>query len=209
MNKKVKAMLLVLCALILVVGSVMGTFAYLTDTKEVVNTFTVGSVKITLDEAKVDEYGNLLYKTDVADEFALTGTELADRVNGNTYKLIPGHVYNKDPKVTVVTGSEDSYIFVKIENGLGADATIAINSGWEKVDGKEDVWVYGTNADPVSISAGNSVTPFTTFTFGAQADPAECTGKTIKVTAYAIQTDGFGNKTAQEVFAELTPDSNT
>ena len=49
-----KAMLMTLCAIILVVATVFGTMAYLTSTDEVNNTFTVGNVKITLDEAKVD-----------------------------------------------------------------------------------------------------------------------------------------------------------
>lgn len=99
MNKKVKAMLLVLCALILVVGSVMGTFAYLTDTKEVVNTFTVGDIKLKLDEAKVDaETGK-----------AVTPAERT--ADGNPgVKMLPGRVIDKDPTVTVLAGSEESYV---------------------------------------------------------------------------------------------------
>lgn len=96
MNKKVKAMLLVLCALILVVGSVMGTLAYLTDTKEVVNTFTVGNVYISLDEAVLDADG----KT--------TGTR-AEAGNTNV-KLIPGRSIDKDPTVTVKANSEECYV---------------------------------------------------------------------------------------------------
>ena len=52
-----KAILLVLCVILLVVASVMGTLAYLTDTEAVTNTFTVGKVGITLDETDVDETG--------------------------------------------------------------------------------------------------------------------------------------------------------
>ena len=52
-----KAMLLTVCALVLVAATVMGTLAYLTSTDEVKNTFTVGKVAITMDEAKVDEKG--------------------------------------------------------------------------------------------------------------------------------------------------------
>jgi predicted ribosomally synthesized peptide with SipW-like signal peptide len=53
MKKMYKVMLLVLCAALLIAGSVMGTLAYLKDTKSVTNTFTVGKVEITLDEAKI------------------------------------------------------------------------------------------------------------------------------------------------------------
>ena len=52
MKTKSKALLLTLCAVLLVAASVMGTMAYLTSTDKVENTFTVGNVKITLDEAR-------------------------------------------------------------------------------------------------------------------------------------------------------------
>lgn len=97
MNKKVKALLLVLCALILVVGSVMGTFAYLTDTKEVQNTFTVGNVYISLDEAVLN-----------AESGKTTGTR-AEAGNTNV-KLIPGRSIDKDPTVTVKANSEACYV---------------------------------------------------------------------------------------------------
>ena len=43
-----KALVLLLCAILLVVGSVMGTLAYLTSQDQVTNTFTVGNVEIDL-----------------------------------------------------------------------------------------------------------------------------------------------------------------
>ncbi len=84
-----------------------GTMAYFTDTKTASNTFTVGNVAIKLDEADVDEYGELLYKTD--DSGNVTN-ELKPRVDGNEYKLVPGLTYVKDPTVTVEKGSEPSYV---------------------------------------------------------------------------------------------------
>lgn len=96
--KKFKALLVVACALLLVAASVFGTMAYLTSTDKVTNTFTVGKVKITLDEAKVGTDGK-----------ALTGSDAA-RVQTNSYKLMPGHTYTKDPTVTVEAGSEASYV---------------------------------------------------------------------------------------------------
>ena len=96
--KKFKALLVVACALLLVAASVFGTMAYLTSTDTVTNTFTVGKVKITLDEAQVGTDGK-----------ALTGNNAA-RVKTNSYKLMPGHKYDKDPVVTVKAGSEESYV---------------------------------------------------------------------------------------------------
>lgn len=99
MKNKSKALLMTLCAVLLVAASVLGTMAYLTSTDEVENTFTVGNVKITLDEAKVNADGTP------------NGT---DRVKGNEYKLMPGHTYVKDPTVTVKAPSVDSYVRMKV-----------------------------------------------------------------------------------------------
>lgn len=113
---KTKALLMSLCAVLLVAASVLGTMAYLTDSKDVKNTFTVGNVAIKLDEAKVDEMGNLVKNQD--------GT-LADRVTQNEYKLLPGHEYVKDPTVTVLTPSVASYVRMKVTFN-NADKIIAL-----------------------------------------------------------------------------------
>ena len=94
--KKFKALLVVACALLLVAASVFGTMAYLTSTDEVKNTFTVGKVNIKLDEAQVNADGKPVTP--------------AERVKENSYKLLPGHTYTKDPTVTVEAGSEASYV---------------------------------------------------------------------------------------------------
>ena len=100
MKTKSKALLLTLCAVLLVAASVLGTMAYLTSTDTVTNTFTVGKVEIKLDEAKVN-----------ADGIPVEG---AGRVMENSYKLMPGTTYTKDPTVTVKAGSEDSYVRMKV-----------------------------------------------------------------------------------------------
>lgn len=100
MKTKSKALLLTLCAVLLVAASVLGTMAYLTSTDTVTNTFTVGKVEIKLDEAKVN-----------ADGIPVEG---AARVTANSYKLMPGNTYTKDPTVTVEAGSEESYVRMKV-----------------------------------------------------------------------------------------------
>ena len=55
MKARSKALLLTLCAVLLVAASVLGTAAYLTSTESVTNTFSVGQVKITMDEANKTE----------------------------------------------------------------------------------------------------------------------------------------------------------
>ena len=100
MKTKSKALLLTLCAVLLVTASVLGTMAFLTSTASVENTFTVGSVKITLDEAKVTTDGKPVAN--------------AARVTENSYKLMPGHTYTKDPTIHVDAASEDCFIRAKV-----------------------------------------------------------------------------------------------
>lgn len=99
MKTKSKALLLTLCAVLLVAASVMGTMAYLTSNDTVTNTFTVGKVAIKLDEANVGTDGKVIDAT---------------RVKENSYKLLPGGTYTKDPTVTVLDGSEESYVRMKV-----------------------------------------------------------------------------------------------
>lgn len=178
MKTRTKALLLVLSALLLIVSTVFATMAYLTSTAEVTNTFSVGNVTISMDEAKVTEYGVV---------------EGATRVTANTYKLIPGHTYTKDPTVVVEADSEKCYVFVRIvneiatiESGTTIESQIATN-GWTLLDGTTDVFykVVDTSA------ADQKLVVFEEFTIATNAKVADYLNKTIKVKAYAIQFDGF------------------
>lgn len=183
MKSKKKVFLTVLCAAALVVASVLGTMAYLTSKDTVTNTFSVGDVNITLDEAKVDTAGNPVTP--------------AERVKANSYKLIPGHDYIKDPTIHVAANSENSWIFVKVENGLSAiidDTTIEKqieDNGWTALDNNAGVYYkeYTSNEKAVDLKVfGNFKIKDSADVNDAQADYAN---KTIVVTGYAIQKDGF------------------
>lgn len=128
MKTKSKALLLTLCAVLLVAASMLGTMAYLTSTDEVENTFTVGQVKIKLDEAQVTPDGK-----PVAD---------AARVAENSYKLMPGHTYTKDPTIHVDAASEDCFIRAKVTL-TNAKEWIAIATKY--ADNKVENIIKGTN----------------------------------------------------------------
>lgn len=207
MKKTSKALLLMLCAVLLVAASVLGTMAYLTSSDEVVNTFTVGNVQIKLDEAQANPDGSLVPN--------------ADRVKANSYKLLPGHEYNKDPMVTVLEGSERAYIkmtvtFTKaaeldaIFAPTGADMTSIFNgydsSNWIAKGNTENTtantrtyefWYKEPVAAPdndVALDAlFDSITVPGTIT---NAQLATIEGMTITVNAYAIQADGFATAEA-------------
>lgn len=184
-----KVLILALCAVLLVSATIMGTMAYLTSQAEVVNTFTVGSVAITLDETDVD--GN------------------AERDTANAYKLLPGHTYTKDPIIHVAPTSEDCYLFVKVVDEIAniqAAKTVAAQmeeKGWKAVNGVENVYVYTVNNENAAVSADSNVPVFVNFKIKddvTNTDLANYQNKTITVTAYAVQKDGFEGKTAAEIW---------
>lgn len=200
--KKSKAILMVVCAMLLVAASVMGTLAYLTSQASVTNTFSVGKVAITMDEAKVDEYGESVQNADGK----------VARVDKNTYKLVPGHTYTKDPIIHVATGSEDCYLFVKVVNAITAieGATTVANQmaakGWICIDETNGIYYYGSTSTTgiTKVQAGADVPVFDTFTVASTVDNdtlEDYAGETIVVTAYAIQADGFENNTPGEIWA--------
>ena len=209
MKTRSKALLLTLCAVLLVTASVLGTMAYLTSQDTVTNTFTVGSVAIKLDEAKANTDGSLVEG------------EGAARVKANSYKLLPGHTYNKDPMVTVLNGSEASYIKMTVTFSkasaldaifapTGADLTSIFNgydsTNWIYKDNTKDAtadtrtyefWYKETVAAPTADVALDALFDSITVPgFITNAQLATIEGMTITVNAYAIQADGFANAEA-------------
>lgn len=215
MKNAKKIIALLLCAVLLVGASVAGTLAYLTSqTKTVTNTFTVGKVSLGededgdgkiddgLNEAKVNEYGEKLNSDGAVWQ---EGNTLAARVTENTYKLIPGHSYTKDPTIHVAAGSEKSYLYVKVANGISdiedASNTIAAQmkaNGWEVLNADEGLYYYNgsVNTDTTDLTTGvRDVPVFGSFKLKTDADVSTYSSATITVTAYAIQADGFDNAT--------------
>ena len=108
---KARKILVSLAALALVAAiSIGGTIAYLTSTDKVENTFTVGNVKITMDEARVNADGKPVDQNGTV----VTDLTKAKRVAENSYKLMPGHSYTKDPTIHVDAASEDCFIRAKV-----------------------------------------------------------------------------------------------
>ncbi len=211
MKTKNKALLLSLCAVLLVAASVLGTMAYLTSQDAVTNTFSVGSVAITMDESDVDN--------------STEGEN--DRDKANNYKLLPGHQYIKDPIIHVASTSENCYLFVIVKNEIAAiesdaagDKTVAaqiVENGWNEVGTTADgtLYVYGAVTDPTAVAGGENKTVFTTFKIDGDKvvnvsdgetvpegkfDLSGYAGKTIIVTAYAVQVDGFEDAAAAAIW---------
>lgn len=124
MKKKLTTVL----AIVLVVAlSVAGTYAYLTaQTKQVTNTFTAAGLasKFTLDESKAHQQPDGSYTLDVA-----------DRVQENTYSVVPKVNLAKDPTVHVTLEKNvGAYVFLAVSNNLGNGLTAKIDdSVWKEL----------------------------------------------------------------------------
>ena len=203
-KKKILVLALtVAMAAILVVG---GSLAYLTDTKTADNTFTMGDVKITLDETNVND-------------------PEGDRVTSNEYEVYPGAVVTKDPIVHNV-GKNGAYIraTVNVSNWMNLVAAYypdfketfpnegykaALNllvgelgEGWSVVDVEAgDTFTIGQfdakfvlKYDGVLASGDNTTAMFQTVTIPAGIDNANTDSfKEVKVVAQAMQANGFDN----------------
>lgn len=175
--------LVLVLALALIVGVAGGaTFAWLTaKTDPVVNTFTYGDIKITLEEN-----------------------------TGSNYKIIPGVNIAKDPKVTVEAGSEACWLFVKVEEEgtfVANKVTYSIADGWTKGDGTNipaNVYyreVAANAADQeVPVLKDNKITVSDTLTKIDIKGILTTTPK-LSITAYAIQKDGMGS--AEKAWAAI------
>ena len=202
--KKTKTLITVLCAVLLITASVLGTLAYLTSQDKVENTFTVGKVKIELDEAKVKLDGSI------------DGT---DRVKQNTYHLVPGQTYVKDPTMTVKANSEDSYVrmllvincanaFDEIYAPARADLTTIFNgyddNNWvyESVTRTNDTLIYEFRYKEIVTKSENDTVLdalFDSITIPGSFDSddmASIEDLEIKVFGHAIQATGFADADA-------------
>ena len=193
-----KALMLILCAALLVSATVMGTLAYLTaESKTVTNTFTVGDINITLQEYP--------FKTDSTTELDESATPVQSI---DTYKVVPGGEQPKKPFVTVKAKSENCYVYVNVVNNLTIDNILVVNYD-TPVDWIE---VASKTADDRTVStlyryknimnySENDSEPLVVFTKVSYSDSiqkdnsetdleiGQLKGKTIVLNAYAHQSD--------------------
>lgn len=200
MKKNVKKVILTILSVALIVTlSVTATLAWLQDTTETVtNTFAVGDINIDL----VETVGGTSQSAATAD------------VTNNGFKIVPGAVESKDPKIIVKENSEDSFVFVKVEeSNITVDGvtyvTYTIAEGWTPLSGVPGVYWREYNGDAraeYSILANNRVSYSKDLTKD-QLEDLNGAKPSLKFTAYAIQKQGEGTAvfTAETAWAALNP----
>lgn len=181
-----KAFAVILAAVLVLGGTIGGTMAWLIDdTTPVSNVFTDSDINIELTETKDLDL-----------------------------KMIPGYTITKDPKVTVNAGSEDCYLFVKVEKSENyseylADYVMNDGADWKPLDGVSDVYykeVASSDKDQeFVVLEGNKVTVLDTVTkkdmdkidginSDGTKDETELKNRpTLTFTAYAVQRNKTNN----------------
>ena len=187
MKKKIA---LLMAMVMLFAVTTAGTLAWLQDkTDPVVNTFTVGDINITLTET---------YNKDTDDD----GEN--DTWEG---KIIPGTDLTKDPLVTVESGSEACWLFVKVEEENWPTAVeegtttrkvnYAIASGWTALNDVPGVYYRevsaSTSDQEFPVLLNNKVTVSNTLT---KAEANAITTPKLTFTAYAVQAENFNTAAA-------------
>lgn len=203
MTKK-RFVAILLCVTLVALAAIGATFAYLTDTKTVDNTFAMGNVKITLDETNVND-------------------PEGDRVTSNAYSVYPGAVVTKDP-IVHNTGKNAAYIRATVNVSNWMNLCAAYYPDFKYTFGQEGykaalnllVGELGEGWSVVGVTAGDTFTigqfdakfilkydgklaagadttaMFQTVTIPAGIDNANTESFSgVKVVAQAIQADGF------------------
>jgi len=213
MKKKKTVLAAVILLLMFVVG---GAIAYFTDTDTKTNTFTIGSVDITLTETGWD---------------ALTDTD-SDGIPDAAEDMMPGESVTKDPLVNNISTKNPAYVFVKVEvpcTTVTSPATpeeiftYTVNAGWTELSTAAvactsggtatHVYYYGSNGTLTALAeAADASTPTSTTNpvFSSITLRSTLTGneglsgnKNVVVTGYGIQTEGLQSTTPADVWSNF------
>lgn len=160
-----KKVLSIVAVVLVLCCAIGGTLAWLTAKSEVVtNTFAPSGIDIKLEET-----------------------------TGKDYKMVPGYTITKDPKATVLAGSEECWLFVKIEKSGNFDQYLTYEpaNGWEPV--AEETNVYARKVTTAEIGTAYSVLLNNQVTVKSDVTEAMMEGlntanyPTLTITAYASQ----------------------
>lgn len=192
MRKSHKLTLITLLLAVIILSAAAPTLSWLSSTSApVVNTFAGGMISIQLDEALVDTDGK-----------AVTGAG-ARRVTANRYKYSAGAMLDKDPTPKVLKGSEECYVFLCVENGLGEKFSMNYDTAaWLKIAEMEGTAVYIYSQKVMAAESENDLVLkpiFTTVTVSSDLtaeDIAALGEKTLTLTAYAVQTGALSSREA-------------
>jgi hypothetical protein len=175
-----KKIFVIVVSILSICSFVIGTsVAWLfSKTDEVINTFTYGDINIKIEETDTKDNDN--------NEFT------------NEYIMLPGNKITKDPKITILSNSEDSYLFVEIKESENFKDFMKYElvEGWTLVEGTENVYVREvTKSDKDQeffVLKDNTVTVLESVTKAMLNDldkDGQTNYPTLSFIAYAVQRD--------------------
>lgn len=194
---------IVVCLMLAMAIAIGGTVAWLIDkTDSVTDTFTYGKIDIALTEGNTNP-AKLWIE-------AQNGASATD----TTFKLVPGAPYTFNPYVYVEAKNEPCYLFIEIEetnkfNTFFTSADYAIHSAWNPLTDHPGVYyqkissLTASTYYPIITNDRLKVAP------GLDSETLNNIGDnypTIKITAYAIQSDYLNdanNATANDAWDAL------
>ena len=154
-----KRLIVIVAVVLLCALAAGGTIAWLTASASLSNTFTVGSIAITLTEPSWVQ----------------------------SSKLYPGAVIDKDPTVTVTANSEDCYVYAMVDNqlsGIVANAAVLnVHPDWAAIRTSGTKTVYRYNGVVPQSTADRTLTAVT------EANIVSLGGGKIEIKAYAHQSN--------------------
>lgn len=185
MTKK-RFVAILLCMTLVALAAIGATFAYLTSTDSVTNTFTVGNVKIDLIESSLHRENAGVANGATSDSELWSNVEMLGTNNTSKYKagdtfytdaqieanaaeykcenvkLLPGESYHKMPYVKN-TGSEDAYIRIRVMIPADLDTAILNSSMYTStaLNNKEFTMAYDNSGAVVRGTVKYNVYTFT------------------------------------------------
>lgn len=185
MTKK-RFVAILLCVTLVALAAIGATFAYLTSTDSVTNTFTVGNVKIDLIESSLHRENagvanGATSTSELWSDVEMLGTGNTSKYKaGDTFytdaqieanaaeykcenvKLLPGESYHKMPYVKN-TGSEDAYIRIRVMIPADLDTAILNSSMYTStaLNNKEFTMAYDNSGTVERNSVKYNVYTFT------------------------------------------------
>ena len=185
MTKK-RFVAILLCMTLVALAAIGATFAYLTSTDSVTNTFTVGNVKIDLIESSLHRENAGVANGATSDSELWSDVEMLGSGNTSKYKagdtfytdaqieanaaeykcenvkLLPGESYHKMPYVKN-TGSEDAYIRIRVMIPADLDTAILNSSMYTStaLNNKEFTMAYDNSGAVVRGTVKYNVYTFT------------------------------------------------
>ena len=182
MNTRTRiAVILIVMSLVLLGAGVTAAFVA-SASPPVINTFTVGDIRLSLSET-----------------------------TGTTYQLIPGTAVSKDPRLTVKAGNESCWLFFKANasQDLTSCVTCTPADGWTALQGYEGVYYrqVGELSQDQSFPLLLDDRIYIKADVTEQQLAALQTSPTLSFTGYAIQT--YGVATAEAAWQQLMSEGVT